>query len=360
MSYASEVSRLNDDVDGASGRKFRGGRILTAFEETFPANVGSSRDIAFDPSTGTFMIVGKQMVIPNNNITILLRDPVTSLWSFKPGLVTDPAFGLGGGAIAANNGRYIISTFATNPGPVLWWTDDLGNTYTAGVGSNQPATRPFYVLPTNDFNNIMSGRDGGVTFKSADNGKNWNILPAGGNGDAFGYLNESGNIHAIYGNPPASAKSVNGGASWAAWASGTVGWSNPLGIAWNGLLGGAMVVVGDSGAAVPGGPKALVAVTHDAGQNVTLVANPRNISLFSICLLPNGTFLAAGADRGDGKPYVVLGSIDGLVWKDITVPTARLSNIDRVRFLNGRVWFVGSLGGIANGCYSMHPSAFFF
>lgn len=361
MSYASEVSRLNDDVQGGSGRKFRGGRILTQFLEAFPPNCGLPNDIAYDPVSGTMMIVGAAMLNPVTEITLLVRNPVTRIWSFVvAGIPTNNG---GAFSVACNNGRYIVAgTPFPNPSNPFWWTDDR-IIFTNATGFNTPPVQIPYILPTNENvnNTLVSGRDLSTTYKSFDNGKTWSVLGGNGNGSPRCFLNEFGNIHCVRDNPVNVAKSTDGGITWVTWpgVGGFAGWSTPNAIAWNGLLGGAMVVIGAAGAGVPGGPKALVAVTHDAGSSVQLVANPRNVSLVSICVLPDGNFLSAGSERGDGRPYAILGSIDGLTWKDIDLPNT-LSDIRRIRYLNGRVWFVGNLFGNPNGVYSMSPSAFFF
>jgi hypothetical protein len=346
MSFASSKSGAGNQVVGASGRKAPVGIAITRAFTTI-GGMGNANDIAFDPAFGYMIVGGDRQAPMTPGISLVMTNPqgTSGGWTDRGNTANVPlGINTSGihSAISRGNGRYIlVGDGAVGHSGIYKMLNFTGAAVESTTGINGLTFGPLLYM---NGTNWITGESN--IWTSSDDGDNWTQVLLGNDGGFSGTVNDlarSGTTRADFNRGTGYYRfSTDNGATWTYWTSG--GGKPGSGQATLALASNGSTIVGVGN--TTGGGQALILRTTDGGVTTfSPVANPRNIALRTVVALPSGKFLAAGDNRGDGKPYVVLGSSDGATWIDKDVSNIVFGNVitrvNRMRYLNGRVWLVG-------------------
>jgi photosystem II stability/assembly factor-like uncharacterized protein len=129
----------------------------------------------------------------------------------------------------------------------------------------------------------------------------------------------------------------------ATWTATKIDAASPvfMGVAYNGRT---VVVCGS-----PSGGVAAIYSSDDRGTTWTKRANPRNTNLRSVAALPGGRFFAVGDIGAGGKPYALIGAVDGATWGEYTYPYVNGGGLCvRARRIGRVLYVVGNRGALAS------------
>jgi len=353
MSFATYPLALSggNQVIGASGKKAPTGIGVKRALLTI-SGAANQRDIAYEPALGSgfnYMTVGGPGTAPYSAASALSLIGTNGVAFASPfGTGTNFANGVDGNGLfacyARGNGKIVVVGSATASGLGQSGVYLASSISSAPTQTSDVVGKLYTCLAYAGGTTWLAGESD--MLRSTDDGVTWTTTVLGNDGGFSGTVNgiarvgNSSVIHFARGTGYWRV-SNDAGATWNYWgAGGGHPGQAPLDIAANSS--GVIIGIGNT----TGGGMALIWRSNDGGASASQISNPRNIALRSICTLPSGKFLAAGDNRGDGKPYVLLGSADGLTWtdKDTTAlfPAVNIARVNKVRYLPGvnRVFFL--------------------